>query len=641
MSQFKELLKPIKVGKMTWRNRMVMPAMETRLSNPDGSSTREMAEYYGERAKGGVAAVIVENTFVDAKESRSSLVSSGMHNDHMIASHYYVSQAIKEQGAAAILQLSHGGRQANAGATGMPPVAPSEVACKFVQREPRALSTEEVVEIEDCFAAAALRAKMAGFDGVEIHGAHGYLINEFLSPYTNKRTDEYGGSAENRARFPKNIITKARNLVGPNFIIGYRISGEEGVEGGLTAQDTAAFAQSIEDMVDYINVAAGIYETMEQYIIPPNYEPHAMVVPFAEVIKKAVTKVPVIVVNSLNPEIGEQVLEEGKADIIAFGRSLIADPYLPTKLAQGRREDIRPCCRGHEGCVSLFFAGCPIRCEVNPQTGREKAYAPYKTHHPKNLVIVGGGVAGMEAARYADEIGHKVTLFEKSDHLGGHFVEATISNFKTDHHNVLKWLTTQIGKSGVDVRLGTEPTAEDIKAINPDAVIVATGSKYIQIPVEGIGKALLPDKVLMKEVEVGNKVVVIGGGLVGSETALELGMQGKDVTIIEMLPGLAMQDEPLSQISLTKHLTKAGVKALLNSTVTKIEDGQVTYKDADGNEQTIPADSVVAATGLGPDLNEAEKYDGIADKVVRIGDAVKGGKIFDCFHNAWFVVRNL
>lgn len=638
---YEKLLEPIRVGHHVWRNRIVMPACETRLSNPDGSSSREMADYYGERAKGGAAAIIVENTFVDNKESRSSLVSSGMYNDHMIASHYYVSQAIKEGGADAILQLSHGGRQASAGATGLQCVGPSEIPCKFVQRKPRALTHDEIVEIEDCFASAAVRAKMAGFDGVEIHGAHGYLICSFLSPYTNHRTDEYGGSAENRARFPKNIIRKVREAVGLDFIVGYRLSASEGVEGGLTPQDTAAFAKSIENDVDYINVAAGIYETMEQYIIPPNYEPHAMVVPFAKVIKEQVTKCPVIVVNSLTPETAEKALENGCADVIAMGRPLIADPELPNKLIEGRREDIRPCCRGHEGCVSLFFSGCPIRCEVNPQCGRERELKLVKTSNPQNVVIVGGGVAGMEAARYASVVGHHVTLIEKSNELGGHFIEATIPSFKEDHKNVLEWLKTQVNKADIRILMNTEATPELIKELNPDALIIATGSKYVSLPIPGINKAIKPDTAIKREVSIGDKVVVIGGGLVGAEVALDLGNEGKDVTIIEMLPGIVLQDEPLSQISLTKHLAKANVKCLTSCKVIEIKDHTVVYETEDHKQLEIPYDTVVSATGLKPDDEMSDQFKGISKKVIKIGDARQAKKIFECFHQAWHAVREI
>lgn len=641
MGNYEKLFKPVKVGNQTWRNRIVMPACETRLSNPDGSSTREMADYYGERAKGGAAAIIVENTFVDEKESRSSLVSSGMYNDHMIASHFYVAEAIKAGGAAAILQISHGGRQATAGATGLQPVAPSPITCKFVQRQPRELSVEEIVEIEDKFAAAAVRAKMAGFDGVEVHGAHGYLICSFLSPYTNHRTDKYGGCAENRARFPKNIIKKIRAAVGNDFIIGYRVSASEGVEGGLTPEMVAEFAASIQNEVDYINVAAGIYETMEQYIIPPNYEPHGVVVPFAKVIKQKVTKIPVIVVNSLNPDTAEQALEEEAADIIALGRPLIADPYLPKKLMEGRREDVRPCCRGHEGCVSLFFSGCPIRCEVNPSCGREKEYAFKKTENPKKVVIVGGGVAGMEAARYGAELGHQITLIEKTDALGGHFIEATKPSFKTDHKNVLDWLITQVHKSNVKLMMNTTATKELIRELDADAVIVATGSEYISLPIPGSETAINPRQAIMRTKEIGEKVVVIGGGLVGAETALDLAMEGKKVTILEMLPGIAMQDEPLSQISLLKHLDKAGVKCMTSCKVTAIADKKVSYENAAGEQMTIDTDTVVCATGLKANENASEPFTDCGKKVIKIGDARQVKKIFECFHQAWQAIREL
>lgn len=641
MKTYEKLLTSVKVGKQIWRNRIVMPACETRLSNPDGSSSREMADYYGERAKGGAAAVIVENTFVDNLESRSSLVSSGMYNDHMIASHFYVAEAIKAGGAAAILQLSHGGRQASAGATGLVPVAPSPIPCKFVQRQPRELSKEEIAAIEDKFAAAAVRAKMAGFDGVEIHGAHGYLICSFLSPYTNHRTDEYGGSAENRARFPKNIIRKVRQAVGDDFIIGYRISAYEGVEGGLTPEMTADFAASIQDEVDYINVAAGIYETMEEYIIPPNYEPHAMVVPFAKVIKEKVDRIPVIVVNSLDPDTAEQALEEKCADIIALGRPLIADPYLPRKLAEGRREDVRPCCRGHEGCVSLFFSGCPIRCEVNPACGREKEYALKKTETPKHVVVIGGGVAGMEAARYGAEVGHRITLIEKTDSLGGHFIEATRPVFKEDHKKVLEWLKGQVHKSGAKIMMNTEATLDLVQELKPDAVIIATGSKYISLPIPGIEKALSPDTVMGHNAEIGDHVAVIGGGLVGAEAALQLGMEGKSVTILEMLPEIVMQDEPLSKISLMKHLNAAGVNCMTSCKAVSIEEDRVIYENAQGERGWIPADTVVSATGLKADESLSAPFEGCAPKVFKIGDARQAKKIFECFHQAWQAIREI
>ena len=393
-------MEPIQVGSYTLKNRIVMAPMETRLCTPIGDTTQQMCDYYAERAKGGTAMIIVENTFVDSKASRSSISSSGLNTDHLIAGKFYLAQAIKENGAVAILQLSHGGIQASGAAVpGMECVGPSAKPSGFVGRMPRALEVEEIQEIEDAFAAAAFRAKCAGFDGIEIHGAHGYLICSFLSPYTNLRTDEYGGTREKRMTFLKNIIRKVREKVGYEFIVGLRISGHEYVDGGLTSEDTCAIGLAVEDEVDYIHVSVGNYETMANWMISPMYRPEGAIVDLASAIKKVVTKAKVITVNALNPELGEKALENGDADLIAFGRPLIADPYLANKVKEGRYEDVRPCMRGHEGCITSFFAGHPIRCEVNAQAGREKEFKPYKVSEPKHIVVVGGGMAGMEAAR--------------------------------------------------------------------------------------------------------------------------------------------------------------------------------------------------------------------------------------------------
>ena len=632
------LLEPIRVGSKLFKNRIVLPAMETRLSHPDGSPTREMNAYYAERARGGVAAVIVENTFVDDKASRSSLVSSGIYSDHMIAGKYGLAQSIKENGALAILQISHGGRQANAAATGLPAVAPSAVPCKVVQRMPKPLAIEEIVEIEDAFAEAARRAKQAGFDGVEIHGAHGYLICSFLSPYTNKRTDEYGGSPENRARFPRNIIRKVREEVGPDFLVGYRLSGSEFVDGGLTIEDTCAFAKTIQAEVDYIHVSAGIYETMATWMMTPLYMPQAPIVHLAAEMKKAV-RIPVITVGSLNAELGEKALEDGSADIVALGRGLIADPEIPRKLAEDRAEDIRPCMRGNEGCISLFFLGCPIRCEVNPQCGRELEYNIRKTNNPQKVVVIGGGVAGLEAARVASESGHWVTLLEQSDRLGGHFIEGTAPDFKVEARSLLRWLIGQVEKSKISVEFHKKATPELVASYHPDVIIVAEGSAYGKIPVKGIEEAILPDEALMHPERVGKSVVVIGGGLVGSETALWLAEQGKSVTIVEMLNDIVPEDEPLSQTAIKFRLHETGVQIATGSRVTEINDGTVKGVDDAGAPFEFKAETIIAATGL--KAKKTDDYSEIAPKVFQIGDSVKARKIYNCFHEAWHAVLSI
>ncbi|MDL2236381.1 NAD(P)/FAD-dependent oxidoreductase [Christensenellaceae bacterium OttesenSCG-928-K19] len=635
-----KLAQPLQVGNKLLKNRMVMAPMETRLSRPDGSSTAEMAAYYAERAKGGVAMIVVENTFVDANASRSSLVSSGLQSDHMIAGKFTLAEAIKKHNCVAVVQLSHGGRQANPGATGLACVAPSPIPCKVTQRMPHELTTAELLEIEDAFAAAAVRAKTAGFDGIEIHGAHGYLICSFLSPYTNKRTDEYGGDAEKRGRFPREVATKIREAVGDDFIVGYRISGSEFVDGGLTIADTSAFVKTIQDTIDYIHVSAGIYESMAEWQIPPLYIEQGKFAFLAEEMKKAVD-IPVIAVGALDAQLGEELLQKGGADLIGFGRPLIADPDLPNKIISDTPDQIRPCFRGNTGCISLFFDGSPIRCEINPRCGRELEYKLSKTREPKTVVVAGGGMAGMEAARICSLMGHNVTLLEQSSELGGHFIEGTMPAFKKEAHGVLEWLRLQIKNSNVHVEMNTHATPELLKTYKPDAVFVAVGSKYATPPIDGIEEAASPYDMLMGTQDVGVHVVVIGGGLIGCETALHLAQQGKKVTIIEMLPTLVPNDDPISKQGLEIKLEEYGVNVLLNSTVSSVKDNMVSGKTAEGREFAIKGDPVVCATGLAPQREEADALMCCAPQVFRIGDCVSARKVYECFHEAWHAAMQL
>jgi 2,4-dienoyl-CoA reductase-like NADH-dependent reductase (Old Yellow Enzyme family) len=365
-----KLLEPILIGSSLAKNRIVMAPMETRMSTISGDITQAMIDYYGQRAKGGAGVIIVENTFIDNLASRASLSSSGLYSDHLIAGKNLLAESIQENGTLAIIQLSHGGRQARAGATAYEAVAPSAVMCSVTKRMPHVLTIDEIDKIEDSFAEAAYRAKSAGFDGVEVHGAHGYLICSFLSPLTNLRSDEYGGSLKNRGRFAANILQKIRNKVGTDFIVGYRISASEYIDGGLEPPEACDFVVSVQKNLNYINVSAGIYESPSFWAIASTYVPAGQMVPLARQMKKAVN-IPVIAVGSLNPILAEQILQSGDADMIAFGRALIADPFMPKKLAEGRQEDIRPCIRGNEGCISRFYSGCTIRCEVNPACGQE------------------------------------------------------------------------------------------------------------------------------------------------------------------------------------------------------------------------------------------------------------------------------
>jgi len=633
-----KLLEQANIGSRRVKNRIIMAPMETRLNTISGDVTPAMIDYYTERAKGGAGVIIIENTFVDNLASRSSLISSGLYTDHLLAGKNLLAEAIKENGALAIIQLGHGGRQAREGASIYEAAAPSAVICSVTRRTPHVLTKEEIVKIEDAFAEAASRAKQAGFDGIELHGAHGYLIGSFLSPLTNLRKDEYGGSLKNRGRFAENIINKTRDKTGKDFIIGYRISASEYIKGGLEPEEACSFVSSIEQFIDYIHVSAGIYETPSFWNIASTYIPSGQLIPLAAQMKKAVS-IPVVAVGSLNPELAEKILNNGFADFIAFGRALIADPFLPRKLEENREEDIRPCIRGNEGCISRFYSGCAIRCEVNPACGKEAHYKINKVLKPKNVLIIGGGVSGMEAARVAALMGHKVTLMEKENKLGGNMTESTRQDFKSDEAKLLRWLSKQVEKNGVNILLNTFVTAQTIINERPDALIIAIGSEYMRPDIKGAENTFLAGEILDDTSLTGDSIIVIGGGLAGAETALTLAMQQKKVTIVEMLEQIALKHEPGTREALVQSLKREQVCIMTCHTVLEIEKtGQVTVSDLEGNITKIKGDTVVLATGLASRaISDLSK---IIPNTFSIGDCVEARKIYQCMHEAWNVVIN-
>ena len=629
------LLEPITIGSKISRNRIFMPPMEARLNTVHGDVTNEMIDYYVERAKGGAGIVVVENTFIDDKESRSSLISSGLYSDHLIRGKSLLAEAIKSYGALAVIQLSHGGRQCPEGANPLQPVAPSPVMCNVTGRMPIELTKEKIIEIEASFAQAARRAKQAGFDGVELHGGHGYLISSFFSPHTNRRKDEYGGSIENRGRFTVEVLKQVRELVGTDFIVGIRMNGSEFYEeGGLTEKESPLLAKLFEPYVDYISVSGTTYETGALWNGAAMYTPDGPMVFLADAIKKAVN-VPVVVVGSLDENSAEQALIDGKADIAALGRALISDPDLPNKLFEGRPEDIRPCCRGNEGCFSRFYEGKTMRCELNPACGREREYRLRKAE-PKKIAVIGGGIAGMEAARVADIIGHKVTLFEKTDRLGGHLIEGSAPDFKEKTGRFVKWLKRQLEKSDVKIVMNTEVSAGDAAKMDADVLIVAIGSDYILPPVSGIENAVCAKDALTDGVA-GNNIAVIGGGLIGCETALMLAEQGKAVTIIEMAGDIATTLEANARAGILYRLNKANAKICTGSKAVEILPSCVVLEDG----LSIECDTVINAAGLVALEEQAKALAAVAKTVYVIGDCDEARKIYDATHDAWRAVLEI
>jgi 2,4-dienoyl-CoA reductase-like NADH-dependent reductase (Old Yellow Enzyme family)/thioredoxin reductase len=632
-----KLLEPIKVGNKMLRNRIVMPPMETRLNTVYGDVTNEMIDYYRARAKGGVGMLVVENTFIDDTESRSSLVSSGLYSDHLIRGKNLLAEVIKGEGAVAILQLSHGGRQCPEGANYLTPVAPSAVMCEVTGRMPIELTTEKIQEIQESFAQAARRAKQSGFDGVEIHAAHGYLISSFLTPLTNHRQDKYNGSIHNRGRFALETLAQVRALVGEDFIVGIRMNGSDfyPAEKGLTEKEAPRFAEIFEPLVDYISVTGSTYETAALWNGAAMYVPEGPMVYLADIIKKAV-KVPVIAVGSLDEISAEQTLEEGKADLVALGRGLIADPELPNKLKNNCPEDIRPCCRGNEGCYSRFYTGQAMRCELNPACGRESTYK-LNAVMTKRVVVIGGGIAGMEAARIAALSGHHVALYEKTEHLGGHLIEGSSPNFKKQTRKYVHWLSRQLDKTDVVVIRNVELTPAGVAGMDADVVILAVGSDYNAPPIEGIENAFGVKEVLLNGL-LGDSIAVIGGGLTGCETALMLAEQGKTVTVFEKEDDIITDIERNARVGLKTRMYSAGVNIRLNSKVIKINPDNV---ECEKGEKT-DCDAVVNATGLTARSDQVRKMAATANKpVFVIGDCKEARKIYDAVHDAWQAVLDI
>ena len=635
-----KLLEPFKLGHLTLRNRIVLAPMGTTFASADGSVSKRLMDFLVGYARAGVGLVITEGANTDDKESLVLSPPLLTHQDRYIPGLTQLAESIKEEGAAIICQLAHAGRQTvpeNIG--GLQPVAPSPIASQIERVVPKELDQEKISEIQDDFAAAAARLQAARFDGIELHGAHGYLFTEFLSPAMNRRKDKYGGSLENRARMVLETYEKIRARTRPEFIVGYRISADDRMPEGITPKDVVAFAKMLEKVgIDYISVASGTHESMA-YIFPPIYLPRGVNLPMSRMIKKAVN-VPVMCAGSLDIEPGEQAVREGQTDLVAIGRGLLADPELAVKLMEGREEDIRPCIRCNECMKNLIFSSF-LSCAVNPSLGRSDMVVS-KVPVSEKVLVIGGGVGGMETARLAAARGHKVTLVERESNLGGHLLEASAPEFKQDLRPLLKWLKSQLDKEGVDIRLSCEATPELIKKENPDVLIIAVGSDYMMPPelTKDADNFVFPIEVLLGHKDVGYHVVVAGGGFVGCETALHITEAlKKKVTIVEMLDDILLDLEaPMNMMALRMRLQMAGVEIRTGLKLKSYSRNKVICTHKAGKDQQMDADSVVLALGLQPRQDVVAKLEGLVPQVFKVGDCVQPKDIYHAFSSAWQAV---
>ncbi len=634
---FEYLFTPIRLGHLVLANRIVNTAHSTRFG-ADGLVTDRMIAYYRERAKGGTGLIVTEAQPVHpTSEPRLGMIQNW--DDRVIPGLKKLSSEIHGFGTKIFGQLIHHGRQMTSSISNRPVLAPSAIPCPLRREIPKEMTLDDIREIQDAFGAAARRLREAEFDGVELQGAHGYLLTQFLSPYSNARQDEYGGSLENRLRFVREVIDTVRRNVGKDFVVGIRISGDEFVPGGLTIEDMKEICQELEStgQIDYISVSVGNY-TMGQLITPPWYVPHGSFVYLAANIK-AVVDVPVVCVNRINdPLLAEKILAEHQADLIGMCRALIADPELPRKAMEGRLDEIRNCIGCRQGCSGVTTATTPfLACTINPTIGREED-PPKPAAVPKRIVVVGGGPAGLETARVAAVRGHSVTLLEKEAELGGQVALIAKDPVRNEIGGVIRFLSMQLDKLKVTVKLGVRATREMVESMSPDAVVIATGSEPAIPSIPGANRetVVTPWEVMRGEREVGQRVLVIAGGE-GHNPPLAiaefLADQGKDVEVVSTLTVVGVEIETNTFKFLYQRLLEKGVVLTPFTGVKEIFPGEVrvfnTYTKA---ERIIQVDTVVAATGSRA-VNELYRVlRGKVKELYEVGDCIAPRKITNAIY---------
>ncbi len=621
-SEYVKLFEPGSIGKLKIKNRIVMPPMATNYAAADGTVTDLMIAHYEQRAAGGVGLIITEGTCPDFPVGKGWPSEAGIDDDKYIPGFKRLVDAVHRHGAKIAMQIHHGGREARKEFTGKQPVAPSPIPASATADVPRELTVAEIKDVVDRFAMAAERARKCGFDGVEIHGAHGYLIHQFLSLRSNKRTDSYGGDLANRARFLLEVIAAVRSRVGADYPVWCRINAEEMGPESISAEDLPAIAKMAEKAgCDAVHVSVYGLRTMTDVA--------GELLPYAESVKKAVG-IPVIAVGFMSPEVGNKALMEGKADFIAMGRRLLCDAEIPKKLLEGRPEDIVPCIQCLQ-CEWKIHTAEGTQCSVNATLGSEYKYPLARASKARKVIVIGGGPAGMEAARVAALRGHDVTLYDSGPKLGGQLLLAGVPPDKEQIKLLVDYLSTQMRKLKIKVEQKAA-TAELIQKMKPDAVIVATGAASPVMPdIPGLDKIkpLSAAEVLSGRSQTGKRVVVIGGGMVGCETAGFLAEQGKEVTIIEVLPQIMANKPALVQIKTLISMTGKGIIIKPGATCEKASAEGVTICTADGASQTIPADTVVIATGSKSDRRLFDALQGKVGTTILVGDAVEPRSIFE------------
>lgn len=658
--KFRHLFQPLDIAGMKLRNRIVMPCINHSYS-PDGMVNERLIAYYAERARGGVGMITVGGCAVH--ELGRSFQVICIYDDKFNLGLSKLTQAVHEHGAKIVAQLYHAGGYAKSKEIGGQPIAPSAVTSKYTRETPREMSKDDILAVQEQFVQAAVRAKQVGFDGVELIASAGYLLAEFFSPYTNLRTDEYGGSLDNSCRFAIELIGKLKAVLGKEYPLLVRLSGHDFVNAGNTNEQAIQIAKKLEAAgVDALNITGGWHESK----IPQTTGelPTGGFGYLAANIKQSVN-IPIIASNRINePWQAEKMIAMGMTDLINMGRPLLADPQLPNKAQRGAVDEIRKCIACGQGCFDRRFSGRDVQCMINYRAGREYEFEQQTCTQPKNILVVGGGVAGMEFAINAAARGHLLTIWEQSSKLGGQLNLATMPLGKQEFKYLVSYQARLLQKLGVRIILNKTADTQSIKDFAADIVVIATGSKPVAPNfVQADATAVMAADILQGRYIAGRRVVVVGGGAVGCETAIMLADEGtlsgeqvkfllrhqaetpenirkmllnswRQVTIVESATDVGKDIGISTRWVAKKHMSQLGIKCLLETKVVSVSTEGVTVEGGDGERWNIEADTVVLALGS---KAENKLYQELVDQlpnVYLIGDAVKPGKIFECITEA-------
>lgn len=646
MKKYENIFNPLTVKNMTIKNRIVMTPMGTNYGEQNGEMSFLHMDYYEQRAKGGVGLIIVENASVDSPQGSNGTTQLRIDHDNYIPRLFKLCETVHSHGACIAVQINHAGASALSSRINMQPVSASNLPSKKGGEIPRPLQKEEITAIVKKYGEAAKRAQVAGFDAVEIHAGHSYLISQFLSPTTNNRTDEFGGSKENRARFAKIVMDEVRSQVGPMFPIMIRISADELVEGGNTLEDTLELLEYFAEEADIIDVSAGLTGSI-QYQIDANYLKDGWRSFMAKAVKEKFNKPVITTGNIRNPKIAEKILEDGDADLIGMGRGLIAEPEWVNKVESGREDELRKCISCNIGCAGHRIGiNRPIRCTINPAINIGEGYKKEKIKNSCNVVVIGGGTAGLEAACTAAEVGCTTFLIEKKDVLGGLAHEISKIPDKNRLADFPNYLINRASKlNNLFVFKNREADIKFIDSLNPNIIVNATGSNPLLPPIKGLKEAMEKENSKVASIKemienipnypedmTGKKVVVIGGGAVGLDVVEFFAPRNAKISIVEMQPVIGKDLDPVTKVQTSTLIEKHDVLELTNTALLEVKDNSFIVR-RDGKEEELEFDYGFVCLGMranAPVLESLrENFDSSKVEIVNIGDSVRARRIIE------------